>query len=231
VTFEFQHVDIPFDIRETKGILSKDIKELIKEKLNKDVIKILDICDKKIVKTRKLLLVNGNPLRLDTKHSPNVTRLQILASESNINIPKVIFVHNKYKVSEWIEGVLIKNVWDIPEVFEKSGELIGKLNCIKDPINNEFLFNSDFHGSNAVWTKDKKVYLIDHGKLATSMTIDGVIVKLLLKRIRSKERINIFLKAYSKYKNIDNIVRKIEKKNWNWNEIFTLKNNDIPLKY
>lgn len=219
----------PFDIRPVKGKLLEDIKGIVKKKLGKKVINAVGICGGKIVKTRKIIIKNNPPLRLDINFPMVITRLQMVATQTDIEIPKVIFVHKKYKFSEWIDGVMIKDAWNISEVFVKSGDLIGRLNLIKDPVTKQFLINSEFSSTNAIWTPDGKVYIVDHGRMKTSSNPDSSVVQILLKRIRSKERINLFLKAYSKYRNIDNIMKTIEKKNWNWNSSKMLITNPQKL--
>lgn len=220
---------IPFDIKVIDKKLLKHIRNIIKNKLNKEVISGVEICRKKTVKTRKIIIKDYPALRLDIKYSSKITRLQMIANQTDIEIPKVILIEGKYKFSEWIDGVMIKDVWNLTEVFSRSGDLIGRLNLIKDPKTNQFLMNSEFSSSNAVWSKDKKVYLIDHGRMNTSTNPDSSVVQILLKRIRSKDRINVFLKAYSKHRDIKNIMKKIEKKNWNWNSSKTLITNNQPL--
>jgi predicted Ser/Thr protein kinase len=70
--------------------------------------------------------------------------------------------------------------------------------------------------TNFVWTKDKKIYIIDHGKLKTTEDPDKLTSAGLLKRFGDKARIDAFLKGYSKYRNIDRIMEILEKNNWKW---------------
>ena len=213
--------------------LFRYVKGIVGKKLNKKVFKVDKICNSssKVVKTYKISLKNGLCLRLDIKFNPELTRLQKVAFENNIEIPKVIFEEGIYKFSEWIDGVMLARVWDIAEVFKKSGDLIGRLSLIKDPISNKFLTNSEFSSTNVIWSKDKKIYIVDHDRLKTVSNPDKSIVQILLKRIRNKERINLFLEAYSKHRSIDNIMKEIEKRNWNWDAKKTLMTNIPRLKY
>jgi hypothetical protein len=205
-----------FDIKPVEGKLLKNIRNIIKNKLNKKVVSGIKICRKNKVKACKIIIENDDPLRLDINYHQPTTRLQMIANKTDIEIPKVIFIEGQYKFSEWIEGVMIRDVWDVNEVLIKSGDLIGRLNLIKNPVNNHFLTNSEFSGTNAVWTKDKKVYIVDHGRMKSQLNPDDSVVALLLKRIQKKERINLFLKGYSKYRDITNIIKSLDEKNWQW---------------
>ena len=202
-----------------KGKLLKYTENIVRRKLGQTVTSVTKIYTNKGVKTYKVDIRGSSSLRLDLKFDSRIMKLQNVAVKNNIEVPKVIFVDGKHKFSEWIDGVMLVRVWDIAEVFIKSGDLVGRLNLVKDPVTNKFLTNTEFSSTNAVWTKDKKVYIIDHDRLKTSLNPDGSVVQLLLKRIREKERINLFLKAYSKYRSINNIMKTIEKKNWNWDSI------------
>ena len=199
-----------------EGKLLKYIKNIVKKELGQTVTNVIKIYTYKGVKTYKINIKDGSSLRFDIKFNPVIMRLQNIAVKNNIEIPKVIFVDGNHKFSEWIDGVMLVRVWNIAEVFIKSGDLIGRLNLVKDPVSNKFLMNAEFSSTNAVWTKDKKVYIIDHDRLKISSDPDASVVQILLKRVREKERINLFLKAYSKYRSIDNIIKVIEKRNWNW---------------
>jgi len=192
------------------------IRNMVKKNLNKKVVSGIEICKKKKVKARKIIIKGSNPLRLDINFPENITILQKIANKTDIEIPKIIFIEGKYKYSEWIEGVMIRDVFNINEVLIKSGDLIGRLNLIKDPQNNYFLTNGEFSGSNAIWTKDRKVYIIDHGRMKSKANPDMSVIKLLLKRIQKKERINLFLEGYSKHRNTDNIIKGLEDRNWKW---------------
>jgi hypothetical protein len=209
---------IPFDIRPIKGKLLEDIKDIVRRNLNKEVSECVGIARRKRIKTFKVSIENDFCLRMDLKYPEEITRLQIIANQTDIEIPKVIFVEGEYKFSEWIDGIMLKDVYDIPEVFIKSGDLMGRLNLLKDPVTQKFLINSEFSSTNAIWTNDRKVYLIDHGRMWISSNPDTSIVKVLLKRIVEKEKIFLFLEAYSKYRDIQNIIKIMEEKNWKWDE-------------
>jgi len=199
------------------------VKRLIRKELGKKVISGIKIIGPKArrkgkiktkVKTYKIIIKDRAPLRMDIDFPLKTTRLQRIANKSGLEIPKVIFVEGKYKFSEWIDGVMIKEVWNKKEVFEKLGDLVGRLNITRDPVSKQFLENVDLSKFNVIWTKDRRIYIIDHDWLIVSLNPDLSVVKILLKRIREKERIEVFLKSYSKHRNIDNIMGLIEKRNW-----------------
>ena len=135
-----------------------------------------------------------------------------------VNIPKILFVdkNKRYKISEWIDGVDIVYVFTIPEVFIKCGELLGKLNLIKDEKTGMCLSNVDFSSSNIIWTVDKKIYLIDMGKLRWTKSPEVTVVQVLLKRIKAKDKIDSFLEGYLKFGPIEKIIEICEQKNWKW---------------
>lgn len=221
-----------FDIKITDRPMFKKINRIIINKLNKKIKYSFDICNKGSmkVKTRKVILKDKSVLRFDVKYPSELNRLQRIAVENGIEIPKILIIDGNCKISEWVEGIMIKHFWNLREVFEKSGDLMGRLNTTPDPKNpNHFLTNSEFSSSNAIWTPDRKIYLIDHGRMKTTINPDDSVVQVLLKRIRSKERISVFLKAYSKYRKIDNIMNQIKERNWSWINR-TLIENDTPLE-
>jgi len=206
----------PFNIYDIDSKLYNKICKLFFEKLQLRVNNIIAIQDNKTnkIKTYKIITDENLLLRLDIKHLESKTKLQLIVNKYDIEIPRIIGIFGKYKVSEWIDGTMLLNVVDIPEVFIKSGELMARLNSIK--IDNKFVTNSEFSLSNAIWTKDKKVYLIDHGKMRLVNNTDKSIVQILLKRIKDKTNIELFLKGYSKYKEIYKIKQILDKYNYNW---------------
>jgi len=220
-----------FKTGEVRGELLKYIKDIVQKKLGQTVTKVTKIYTNKELKTYRVDVLNNLSLRFDAKFDSVVLELQNIAVKNNIEVPKVIFIDKKHKFSEWIDGVMLARVWNIAEVFVKSGDLIGRLNLVKHPKTGRFLMNSEFSSTNAIWTKDRKVYIVDHDRLKTSTNPDASVVQILLKRIREKERINLFLKSYSKYRSIDNIVRMIESRNWNWDKRKVLMTNASKLVY
>lgn len=181
----------------------KTIKEIVKLKPNRHIYKII--------------LNDNSIIRLDIgTFTPEINRLQQIAINHNINIPKIIKSSSRYKMSEWILGVRLLDVWDTREVFYKSGELMAKLNLIIDPKTGGNLTNTEFSSTNAVWTPNKEVYIIDHDKLKSTNNIEIDLMPVLLKRIRNKERIEIFLSGYLKFRDTNKIIEELDKRNWQW---------------
>ena len=154
-----------------KDVLKNKLESMTQARTDKPVYRVE--CDKKLYR-----------FDFGFKYLDN-TDEQKIASEI-VNIPKIIFTNpnNKYKISEWFDGVDLSKVWANPEVFIKSGELMGELNLIKNEATGLYLSNSEFSSSNAIWTPDEKVYLIDLGKLRWAKNVDVSIMQVLLKRIR-----------------------------------------------
>lgn len=192
------------------------IETTVQEVFEKTVTKIVGISFGKKIKTIKVDTDDGTVMRVDIKFPAETTRLQIVAYENNIEVPKVLFEDRRYKYSEWLEGEMICKVKHIDKVFSKSGDLMGRLNKVIDPITGNFLTNSEFSLTNAIWTPDQKVYIVDHGRLVATKDVDFSIVKVLLKRIVKKRHIFLFLETYSNHRRIDNILKIIENKNWKW---------------
>lgn len=212
-------LDKIYDNIKISGGRLDSIKKISRKHLKKEVKKVFHIRKDRVV--YKVVFMDGSAMRLDIGYNPELTRIQIVATDNNIEIPKVIKTigvkKNKvYKFSEWIEGVMLMRVWDLAEVFYKSGCLFGRLNLVKDPVTKKFISNSEFSSSNAVWTKDKRVFIIDHGRFKLLDNTDISVVQVLLKRIRNKERIKVFLDGYSKYKDIKAIQKEMERRNWEW---------------
>ena len=67
-----------------------------------------------------------------------------------------------------------------------------------------------------MWTKDKRIFIIDHGRMKVSKDIDSSLQKVLLKRLLNKRERDLFLEGYSKYRNPDRIIEIANKKNWMW---------------
>ena len=202
-------------IRPFEGKLLENVKKIVRKNLGKEVVGGNKICQVNQIKTYEIIIKNGASLRLDLKYPKEITRLQEIASKT-IEVPKVVFIDGIYKFSEWIDGVMIIEVLNIDDVFVKSGDLVARLNLIKDPKTGKFLTNSEFSGTNAIWTKDKKVYIVDHGRMRTSSNTDSSVIIILLKRIQTRKRINLFLEGYSKHKDITNIIKGLDARNWKW---------------
>lgn len=203
--------------------LLKRVKVIVFKHTGKHVIKGTTIRvneGKGKIKACKLDIENSAPMRVDFKYKALGTKLQIIANTTNIEIPKVLFI-DTYKFSEWIEGIGLNElpVEVIPKAFNKLGHLVGKLHGIKHKAAPLGLMNSEVNGVNGVWTPDEKVYMIDLGRLKKvqcSKDLDMNIVQICLKRLRNRKHIALFLEAYSEYRDITNIKKIIEEKNWIW---------------
>jgi len=151
-------------------------------------------------------------IRLDiykNKIPHRMFRYQNYLHRAGVNVAKLIALPvvngRQWRVSEWIEGVRVENVWDKPEVFIKSGEQMAKLNLVKDLKTNNFLYLSDFNKINEIWTADNEVYFIDLSVYPTN-DVDRFVVKTLVMGLRTLTRICYFLEGYRKFRSIDKII-------------------------
>lgn len=195
---------------------------IIYNHLNDTPISIMRLKDNR--QTYKLKFNGGLNIRLDIGPSAETIRLQEVLIKNKIRLPKIIKVTSWknqkkrdviFKYSEWIEGVLLIDVWNLKDTFIKSGMLYGKMNSIKDIVTNNNIINTEFSYENAIWD-NKDIIIIDHGRLKALPDIDIEMAKMLLKRIRNKDRIIEFLNGYSNFRTITGIMENIEKLNWFW---------------
>lgn len=179
-------------------------------------------------------LDDGKHVRVDNyikgKVSYSRFEYQKFLYDNGVNVAKIIGLPiingSQWKVSEWIEGVRLEEVWNDPEVFEKSGEQIAKINSTKDPGTNQFLVLSDFSPLNLIWTKKKEVYIIDL-LVSTNENVDYSVVKTLIMGLRTKNRSMRFLDGYKKIRDVDGILKILEESRWKWKQ-FELEKD--PLK-
>jgi len=179
-------------------------------------------CVFEIIKGRRvhrINLENGTNLRLDiyTKKIPNKEFLyQKLAYKDGVHVAKIIDIFKvenaTWKVSEWIKGVRIADVWTSLKMFEKCGEQIASLNLVKDVESNEYLGLSDFNKINLIWTEKEEVYIIDFF-VWPRLVVDESVVKTIMRGdFRTKNKVNAFLKGYKKFRNIDKILEILEER-------------------
>ena len=161
----------------------------------------------------RLNLIDETNLRLDiyTKKVPEKEFLyQKLAYEKGVNVAKIISifkVKNKtWRVSEWIEGIRIADVWNSLKMFEKCGEEIAKLNLVKDPKSCEYLGLSDFNKINLIWTEKEEVYIIDFFVWPRKNVDLSVFNTIKYGKFRTKNKVDAFLKGYMKFRHIDKII-------------------------
>jgi len=208
------------------------IKKVFYEKFSLEVRQVFQVRKNRHVFTVELK--DGSNLRLDiyNKKVPPKRRFvyQKLAYEKKINVPQLIDVFKVekklWRVSDWIEGVRVGTVWNLFEVFEKCGEQIAKLNLIKDTESDKYLGLADFNKLNLIWTSEKEIYIID--VLIDPRTyVDYSVVKTLVMGLRTRNRIDAFLKEYSRFRNIDRIMEILEKENnWKWKTFGLEKETD-----
>jgi len=142
-----------------------------------------------------------------------------VAFDNKINVPEPLAYYKTpvgfYKYSKWIEGKRIGYFWNLPELFRKAGKEIAKIHLIKDPSSDKFLGYNDFSKPNAIWTKDKEIFLVDV-EIQPKKDVDANAVKILLKNIRDKDRIKWFIRGYREYRDPTMIIKELEKKNYKW---------------
>ena len=97
--------------------------------------------------------------------------------------------------------------------------MLAKLNNIKDPKTNLYITISDLNSTNILWTnKDEIPIIVDVGTIRSLKKegIDKVVYKTLIKRIKYKNRIDMFLEGYSKYRDISRILKMEKNRNWKY---------------
>ena len=206
------------DINERPGLT---IKNMIKKELNKDVLRIFKVM-KRNPRVYKVDLNDGTVLRFEIMNlaEHNKILLQNTANLYHDGTPKIIFYKivgkRIFKFSEWIHGKLLAEVSHLEEVNIKEGEMFAKLNNIKDPKTGLFITIGEINNTSMIWTEDRRLVIIDQGTIRalSEAGIDGVVYKNLIKRVKYKKRIDMFLEGYSKHRDISNILKIANKSNW-----------------
>jgi hypothetical protein len=168
-------------------------------------------------------LEHGKHLRLDIYGKGLIPYqnfyYQSLLYKNGLNVAKAIglpFIGKKQgKISEWIEGVRVDEVWNNSEVFEKCGIELAKLNSTIDPQTDLPFALYDFSKLNLIWTKKKEVYIIDLN-IAPEENVDTIVYKTLIMALRTPNRIFHFLRGYSKIRSISRILDIAIDKKWKW---------------
>jgi len=203
------------------GLQLSSIKKIFYKKFKIKVKCVFKIVESKDKIVHRVNLESGTNVRLDIflrqKRVPHEEFLyQKLAYENCIHVAKMIGIleveNITWKVSEWIEGVRIGDVWNLSKMFKKCGEQIAKLNLIKDPESGNYLWFNDFNKINLIWTKKEEVYLIDF-YVRPVPDIDKWTADTILAGIKTKEKINLFLEGYSKYRDVTKIIKNLDEKN------------------
>lgn len=145
---------------------------------------------------------------------------QKIAYDNGINIPKILCSIGSYKISQWIDGIEVLHLINCNDI-ELKKEIILKIveqNVRLNSIMNGdlYLVNADLNMGNFIWTYNREVFMIDVESLKFTKNPDQYLYKLLLKRIVHKDLILVYLEEYSKYKNVDSIIKECEKRNWRW---------------
>lgn len=198
---------------------------MVKEELNKDVLKILKII-KHNPKNFRLELDDQTALRFDrfwySNMELNMIKLHEIVLKNYNCVPKIISykkVGNKLlKLSEWINGYLWGEVSHIEKVNKKIGEMYAKLNNLKDPKTGLFITVSEINNTGIIWTEDETPVIVDVGTIRSlnKNGIDNVVYKNLVKRVVYKDRIDTFLEGYSKHRDISGILELAKKNNWTY---------------
>lgn len=194
----------------------KFISNIVRDYLDYNVKSVIKIrSDKAVYKAN----CNEGNVRVDlSRRYFRGSKEQQIAYDNGINVPKIYYLNYKpmIKLSEWIDGesVFYLTGVDDSELFSKYAILVSKLTSVK--YENLYLMNSDLNLGNLIWTSSREIYMIDLDKLKFVDDVTEGIVKLLLKRIKHRSRINIFLEEYSKYKNVDSIVSLCNQMDWRW---------------
>lgn len=187
------------------GALFKLFVEAAINDLDKQIIKVIKAKPNRGV--YKAWLEGGGIIRIDHKQarSKEISRIQMLVHDSGVKVPKV-FVSGGIKLSEWIDGVDLYFVKNLPEANIQLGELLGALNTVKE--NGRYAAQGDIGNTNFIWTKDKELYMIDFGSLrltnygdALRRTAAGV-----CKRVAKNRREWVY-EGYAKYHNIDQFIK------------------------
>jgi hypothetical protein len=213
-----------------------NISENIKNTIRKEFGVILSV--RQLKKTKKIYKIKCSKkvIRLDC--SSNYCKwwdIHNFAYKSGINVAKEFLVFNDdnmyIRICDFILGSFPDKCDNIEDAYIKAGEEMAKLNNIMPnlelikntnlDITNFRLTNSDFSSPNSIYTKDKKLFIIDTNtfkilKLNTG-EVDYSLVNPLLRWIRKKHKINFFLKGYSKFRDPTDIIKICKMFNWKWN--------------
>lgn len=196
---------------------------MVKEELNKDVVKIFKIM-KRNPRIFRFELSDGSVLRfeiIDLKFF-HLIELQEEALLHHKGTPKIIFYKilgkRIFKFSEWIHGKIVSEVQHMNKVFVTMGETLAQLNKIEYKSTGLYLTNSELGMSNVVWTEDEKIFIIDHDRLKAvkESKLDASVFINLVKRVIYKDRVDMFLRGYSKYRSVDGVIKLGNKKDWTW---------------
>lgn len=177
------------------------------------------------IKKRKVYKIESEGIlyRFDPTYSKHLIEVHRLLLENNVNVPKILDVKEfedsgyVFKLSEWIVGDLWKHIAGNPKIYSLMGEQVAKMNLTK--YKHGFIGCTDINSSGVVYN-GKDVYLIDLGRSKAKINPDGSVAQMLMKRVVNKERMQIFLDEYSKFRPVDGIIRLLNQRNWRWKKDF-----------
>lgn len=191
--------------KEIGGALLKLFSKTVRNDLGKQIIKVIKVKSNKIV--YKAWLEGGGIIRIDHEQlrSKEISRIQMLVHDSGVKVPKV-FVSGRIKLSEWIDGVDLYFVKNLPEANIQLGELLGALNTVKE--NGRYAAQGDIGSTNFIWAKDKELYMIDFCSLRLTDYDDAMLRTAagVCKRVAKNQR-EWFYEGYAKYHNIDQFIK------------------------
>lgn len=116
-----------------------------------------------------------------------------------------------FKISKWIDGAKIGDVWYNKKIFKMVGEIIAQINMVNDPVTGNFLMFTKFNKDHAIWSNRGDIYLIGDN-IRPTKNVDQNICQLLTTVLQKPEKIKYFLIGYKKIRNDDRITDIIYKK-------------------
>ncbi len=141
-----------------KKIITKKINDILNEEVRNIIKTARSPRVYQVILDNKMVRFDFKYINISVDHHIEVARLQMLAHNSGVNIPKVLYIDSEIKISQWIEGVEINRVKKRSDPNIQLGKLIGKMNTIQD--NNKYLALVDFTNKNSIWT-GTDLYFID----------------------------------------------------------------------
>ena len=196
------------------------INEFILHKLGKTVVK--HTVHGRLQKIYCAECSDGTKYRYE-KYKPKAEKYKQAALAKGCKIAETLYIfpNAKVKISEWIEGILVKEVWDKTAPFLEMGAVIGKINTVTirekalSPLDKDVYGHiaiSDINETNFVYTKRGELYLIDWNvRLVNESELDSIVTGSLIKRIGNIHKIRFFLSGYEKYRDTKNIKKLVEK--------------------
>jgi tRNA A-37 threonylcarbamoyl transferase component Bud32 len=210
----------------------KELKKIIEKEFDIEIVSLTKLNSRSKPVAYKVECKDGKCFRLDTGYPLRCSKLQELSRANGVNVPKLLkFVNsNRFRLCEWIDGVVIEKAWYLDDVFVKQGELLAKLNNTCTSFG-EYIHNTDTNPTNFIWTDNEEIYFIDFGKALTTSSqgwIDLTAASGAMKNLQywpwedkkrnSRGKIELFLEGYKKHRNIENIIEILDTYDWNFKE-------------